>query len=348
MRKQSTIKKIFLLFGLIVAINLIASLFFMRFDLTKNKRYTLSKPSLEIIKNVEEPILIQVFLKGEFPSNFRHLQNETRYLLEEISAYNRNIQFEFINPIEASGQDPEQIGESFFESGMPPRRLKVKESGKNSERLIFPWAVASSEKEQIKIPLLKMNPEDSEEDLVNNSVQALEYGFVDALKQLTTEKTKKIAILKGHGELADLNLAGFLKSVGNYYSTAPFTLDSVANDPQRTLKQLQGYDLIVAAKPTKAFGEQEKYILDQYLMNGGKSLWLVESVAAERDSLFINDNLSLLAYPQDLNLGDFFFKYGLRIMPSLVNDLHADNLVLASGQGKETRFEPYPWYYAPL
>lgn len=346
--RQNKIKGILLPIGIFVVINVLASLAFKRFDLTHNQRYTLSAPSLEIIHNAKEPIYIQVFLKGDFPSNFKRLATETRYLLEELSVHNRNLKFEFIDPLKESGQDPEIIGEEFFQAGMPPRRLNVRESGKNSETLIFPWALAIQNQEQVRIPLLKANPEDTEEELVNNSVQRLEYAFVDALKRLTTEKTKKIAVLRGNGELPDLNLAGFLQAVGNYYQTAPFTLDSVSANPIQTLKQLQGYDLIVEAKPTKPFTEEEKFVLDQYLMNGGKALWLVESVAAEKDSLFTQEHLRFLAYPRDLNLNDFFFKYGVRIRPSLVNDLHADNLILASGQGKDTRFETYPWYYAPL
>src|SRR5699024_3557578 len=163
-----------------------------------------------------------------------------------------------------------------------------------------------------------------------------------------SEKSKNIAVMRGNGELSDRHIADFLKTVGAYYHTAPFTLDSVARNPQKTLQQLEKYDLIVEAKPTEAFSENEKYALDQYLMNGGKMLWLVEAVSAERDSLFNNDRHQMLAYPRDLKLGDFFFKYGIRIMPSLVNDLKCDNLILATGQGKQTQFKPYPWYYAPL
>src|SRR5699024_6044891 len=108
------------------------------------------------------------------------------------------------------------------------------------------------------------------------------------------------------------------------------------------------FDLVIEPKPTKPFSEEQKFVLDQHLMQGGKALWLVESVAAEKDSLFTNPHNSMLAYPRDLKLTEFFFQYGVRIMPSLVNDLHADNLILATGQGEDTQFKPYPWYYAPL
>jgi len=347
-KPQQNIKAVSLLVVVILALNLLATQTFKRIDLTQNKRYTLSNPTKEIVEDIEKPILISVFLKGDFPSHFRRLENETRYILEEFSAYNRKVKFEFFDPLEENKGDPEEIGQRFFQSGMPPQRLNVKKSGKSSESLIFPWAIATYGDKNVQIPLLKMNPEDSEEDLVNNSVQNLEYAFANAFKQLTTEKSKKVAILKGNGELEDLQIGSFLKEIGTYYHTAPFTLDSVKTNPQKTLKQLQEYDLLVEAKPTKAFSEEKKFVLDQYLMNGGKTLWLTETVAADKDSLFTTSAHNMLAFPQDLNLTDFFFKYGVRLMPSLINDLHSDHIILATGQGKQTQFQTYPWYYSPL
>lgn len=346
--RKHLIKKIVTLVLVLGAINVLASFFFKRLDLTDNQRYTLSKPTKEIITPIDKPIQIKVFLTGDFPSNFRRLKNETRYLLEEFKAYNRDIRFKFINPLDQNKKDAETIGQQFFESGMPPRRLNEKKNGKDSQSLIFPWAVARYGDKTVKIPLLKQRPDDSEDELVNNSVQNLEYAFANAFKQLTTKKDKKIAIMRGNGELPDINLASFLKSIGNYYHTAPFTLDSVEKNPKSTLKKLEDYDLIVEAKPTRPFTKKQKYALDQYLMKGGKSLWLVEAVAAEKDSLFNNNQNQMLAYPRDLKLTNFFFKYGIRLKPALVSDLHADNLILASGHGKQTRFKPYPWYYTPL
>lgn len=336
-----------LLVGLIV-INSIAFYGFKRFDLTRNHQYTLSEPSQKIIKSIDEPLYVSVFLKGNFPSNFKRLQNETRYLLEEFHARNPNIKFKFYNPLDENTVSAEEVGQGFFESGMPPQRINIQKNGVQSQRLIFPWAVATRGKESVKIALLKMNPEDTEEELVQHSIQNLEYAFADGFKRLTTKKQKKIAFLRSNGELPDPYIASFLQAVGRSYHTAPFSLKTAEQEPLKTLEELQAYDLIVEAKPTKAFTEKEKFVLDQYVMNGGKALWLVESVHAEKDSLFKNKSAKLLAYPQDLNLSDFFFKYGVRILPSLINDLRADNLILASGSGRETQFHTYPWFYSPL
>lgn len=153
--------------------------------------------------------------------------------------------------------------------------------------------------------------------------------------------------MRGNGELPDPYLADFLKTLKQYYFIAPFTLDSAAVNPQATLQKLNSYDLIIKPKPTEPFSEQEKYVLDQFVMQGGKSLWLIDHVAMENDSLF-NETGSAFALPRELNLGDLFFSYGFRINPLLVNDIYSAPIILASGSGNDTRFTPYPWFYSPL
>jgi gliding-associated putative ABC transporter substrate-binding component GldG len=177
-------------------------------------------------------------------------------------------------------------------------------------------------------------------------VQHLEYAFANGFNTITKTKEKKIAIIKGNGELDDRSIADFLKTVRENYYIGPFTLDSVANDAGNTLKALKKYDLAVIAKPTEAFTDQEKQVLDQFIMKGGKTLWLVDQVNMEMDSLM--ETGENLAYPRDLNLNDMFFKYGVRIKPDLVKDLQATPISLATGQqGSATQYSQFPWLYSP-
>jgi len=334
-----------LIVGLIL-VNLLASIFHQRFDLTQDQRFTLSPAAKAIIDEVRLPMVIDVFLKGNFPPEFRKLQNETRQLLEEIEAYNPNIRFDFTDPL-AEGDDANAIAQEFYELGMTPARVSVMENGKSSETLIFPWAIANFNNKTVKIPLLKNKLGATDEERVNNSVQQLEYAFADGLSQLVRTKKKKIAVMRGNGELPDAHIANFIQDIRKYYFVAPFTLDSTAVNPGKTLRDLNDFDLIIEAKPTQAYTEKEKYLLDQYLMQGGKVIWLVEKVAMETDSLF-NKTGKALAFPRDLNLNDLFFPYGLRINPVLVNDIYSAPIILASGSGNDTRFTPYPWFYSPL
>ncbi|PKQ46418.1 gliding motility-associated ABC transporter substrate-binding protein GldG [Confluentibacter flavum] len=344
---MKNIKYIGILLVALIGVNYVSSIAFKRFDLTKDKRYTLSEASINIINSVESPIKIDVFLEGDnFPSEFRRLQNETRQLLEEFSAKNSNIVFNFMNPLEDEATRDSNM-QQLVQRGLTPMQLSVQESGKSTQEVIFPWALASYNDETVIIPLVKNKIGASQQELVTNSVQHLEYAFADGFSKLTKPKSRKIAILKGNGELPDRYIADFAKKLGEYYFLAPFTLDSVAVNPQKTLKDLENFDLIIAAKPTEAFTEEEKLVLDQYTMDGGKSLWLIDAVAMEKDSLY-NESGSNFAVTRDLNLTDFFFKYGVRINPVLVSDLYSAPIMVATGDGNDTQFIRLQWPYSPL
>lgn len=336
-----------LLIGLgLIVINIFTQGFYKRFDLTQDKRYTLSQATLDIVNSADEPIFIDVFLEGDFPSEFRRLQDETRQLLEEFSDENSNLKFGFINPLEDETVRDQNL-QLLVERGLTPMRLSVQENGKSSEEIIIPWALASYGETTVEIPLIKSKIGANQQELVTNSVQHLEYAFADGFSKLVNPKRRKIAVLRGNGQLENKNIADFVTALRDYYYIAPFTLDSVSNNAETTLKNLSDYDLIISAKPTESFTEEEKYVLDQYTMNGGKSLWLVDQVAIEIDSLF-NESESSLAIPRDLNLTDFFFKYGVRINPVLVNDMYSAPITLAIGEGSATQFQPIQWQFAPL
>lgn len=344
---NKSLKHIILVIVAIIAVNFISTKVYKRFDLTTDQRYTLNEATLDIIKKAETPIVIDVFLEGEdFPSEFRRLQSETKQLLEEFRAYNDNISFKFINPTEDEDTRDQAI-KQLNARGLTPMQLNVQENGKQSQEVIFPWALASYDEVTVKIPLVKNKIGETQQQLVTNSVQHLEYTFADGISKLVNPKRRKIAVLKGNNEMDNLNIADYVKTLRDYYFIAPFTLDSVSNNPEKTLKSLQDFDLIIAAKPTEAFTEEEKFVLDQYTMNGGKSLWLIDQVAMDKDSLY-NDFGKNVAIARDLNLTDFFFKYGVRINPVLVSSMYSAPIVLLSGEGSNTRAERFPWTYSPL
>lgn len=320
---------------------------YKRFDLTEDQRYTLNESSLNIISEVNAPIIVDVFLEGEgFPSEFRRLQTETKQLLEEFSAFNSQIKFSFINPLEDESTRERNI-QQLSQRGLKPMQLSVQENGRTSQEVIFPWALASYNDKTVIIPLVKNKIGASQQELVTNSVQNLEYAFADGFSKLIFPKRRNIAILKGNNQLDDKYLQDFILTLSEYYNIAPFTLDSVANNSQKTLQQLEDYHLIISAKPTVPFTENEKYVLDQYTMKGGKNLWLVDAVAMDKDSLY-NDSGSNIAVARDLNLNDFFFKYGVRINPLIVSSIYSAPITLAIGEGSESQFQPIQWPYSPL
>lgn len=345
--KSKALKQLGIVFLAIIVINLISNFFFKRFDLTQDKRYTLSETTLNIIKDVESPLYIEVYLEGNFPPEFKRLQNETKQLLEEFTAYNSNIIFNFKNPIEKEETRVEKMKE-FYAKGMQPLSITVEDKGKQSQEVVFPWAQATYGDRFTKVALLKNLMGASTEQKVISSVQHLEFGFAEAINKISKEKQKKIAVIKGNGELIEPFMADFLKTVKESYYIGPFTLDSVAKQPTQTLEALKKYDLAVIAKPTEAFTEEEKQVLDQFIMNGGKTLWLVDVVSADMDSLY-NETGTILAAQRELNLTDMFFKYGIRINPLLVKDEYATPIKLATGnQGSETQMQEYSWKFSPF
>ena len=345
--KSQALKQLGIVFLAIIVINLISNFFFKRFDLTQDKRYTLSETTLNIIESVDSPLYIEVYLEGNFPPEFKRLQNETKQLLEEFTAYNSNIIFNFKNPIEKEETRVEKMKE-FYAKGMQPLSITVEDKGKQSQEVVFPWAQATYGDKFTKVALLKNLMGASTEQKVISSVQHLEFGFAEAINKISKEKQKKIAVIKGNGELIEPFMADFLRTVKESYYIGPFTLDSVAKQPTQTLEALKKYDLAVIAKPTEAFTEEEKQVLDQFIMNGGKTLWLVDVVSADMDSLY-NETGTILAAQRELNLTDMFFKYGIRINPLLVKDEYATPIKLASGnQGSETQMQEYTWKFAPF
>jgi len=327
-------------------VNFIASKVYQRFDLTKDSRYTLSETSKSLINNLDSPLIIDVFLEGDFPSEFRLLQTEVKQIIDEFQLEANQIFINYINPIEDETTRKRNI-EELSNSGLEPYINTDNSTGKVTQEIIFPWAFASYKDKTVKIPLLKRSITQGLQEQITNSIQTLEYAFADGFSKIVNPKAKKIAILKGNGELSDAYIADFLKMMQPYYNIAPFTLDSVATNPQSTLDKLNQYDLIVAAKPSVAFSENEKLVLDQYTMNGGKSLWLTESVIMDKDSLY-NDASTGVSIMRDLKLNDFFFKYGIRINPSLVKDLYSAPIMLAIGEGSNAQLQPIQWQYSPL
>ena len=330
----------------LMVLNTIGSFFFYRLDLTKDKRYTLSPASLNIIEQVKNPLYIKVYMEGELPAEFKRLQLETRQMLEEFQGYNSNIVFEFIDPLEDESTSMDNSKE-LYRKGLTPINISVDDKGKQSQAMVFPWAIAVYDNKEVNIPLLKNIMGASTTDKVIGSVQHLEYSIADALNKITKDKQKKIAIIKGNGELHEAYIAKFLLQTKESYHIGPFTLDSVAKQPINTLTELKKYDLAIIAKPTEAFSESEKQVFDQYIVNGGKTIWLIDQVVAEMDSLY-SPTGSALSFPRDLNLNDFFFKYGIRIYPDLVKDEQGSPIKLATGeQGSATQFQEFNWKFAP-
>lgn len=333
------IKKVAILLAVLFLLNFANKQFYKRFDLTQDQRYTLSEVTTNILDKIEEPIFVKVYLEGDFPLEFQRLQTETRQFLEELQAENSNIKFLFINPNNKRKQ--------LVEKGMIASQLTVEEDGKLSNAIIFPWAEVLYNKKTQIVSLLPEVQAKTQEEQLQNAVESLEYSFTNAFHLILQKKKKKISVLSGNGELEDIRLYSFLSEVSKKYHLAKFTLDSVAKNPQKTLQDFTRFDLAIIAKPTEKFTFEEKFTLDQFITNGGKTLWLLDNVQADTDSLY--NNGKMLAFPRDLGLTDLLFSYGVRINSKLIQDLYAAKIPLATGNvGNQPQFQNLNWFYNPL
>lgn len=336
---NKSIKNIVILSIVLIALNLVNQSFYKRLDLTADQRYTLSKTTNTIISKVDKSLFITVYLEGDFPSEFKRLQIETRQYLEELAAENNNITILFKNP--------DNLREKLIKKGMMPSQLTVEEDGKLSEAIIFPWAEVIYENKSTIVSLLPNSIVASQEEQLQKAIENLEYSFSNAINFITKKTQKKVAILTGNGQLEDKYQYSYLSEVAKKHKLAKFTLDSVAKNAPQTLTDLTNLDLVIIAKPTEQFTEKEKFTIDQFITNGGKTLWMLDNLQAEQDSLA--NNGKMLAFPKDLNLTDLLFSYGIRINTTLIKDLYAAQIPVATGVvGNQTQFKNLDWFYHPL
>ena len=355
--KKNQIVAFLITIAIVALVNVIGSYVFTRFDLTSEKRYTLSPTTKETLNNLNDYVYFRVYLEGDFPAGFKKLRRETKEMLDEFRAYSKYIDYEFINPAE-SGNDAE-IRETYtqlYQAGLNPTDLNVQNSdGSSKQMVIWPGALVSYRNNtEIAIDLLENQIGQSSEAALNASMQNLEFRLVDAIKKVTRLEKPNIAFLEGHGELSDEELADIAQTLGQKYNVERKAIDGQIDalmhrtqDTTKDVKVFPSYDAIVIAKPTEPFDEKDKFLIDQYIMHGGKVLWLVEPVYATMDSL--QNKESTIGMEQDLNLDDMLFRYGVRLTRDLLLDLTCAQLPIRTGQvGGQAQLEFFRWYYFPL
>jgi len=340
-------KKNSFLFVSIVILGFIGYSFYHRFDLTEDQRYSLSDTSKEILLPIKAPVVIDILLAGELPPEFKRLQRETKQLLESFTSVNSLIKYSIVNPLEPIELRNQNLT-SLKKMGITPAEVSTQFEGSLKKELVLPWAIIYYKNKTVKVPLLKNRLGATSEERTSESIQNLEYAFSSTLKQMIIKSTQKIAILKGNNQLKDIYILDFLRSLQKKYTVRPIELKAKEATPLETLKKLSDFDLVINAKPSKGFSESQKLILDQHLLQGNKQLHLIDMVNAEKDSIFNNPKFKTLTWINDLKLNDFFFSYGARINPQLIDDFYSAPIVLAEGEGENTQYLPYNWGFSTL
>jgi ABC-2 type transport system permease protein len=307
--------KKYISYGLLAIIILgLLGLLAFRIDLTKEKRYTLNAASIKVLEDIKSPVKVKVYLEGDFPANFKQLQNETKFLLTQLQDLNPKIDFEFIDPIATKMSQQEMQA-----MGLQPSMLPHMKDGKMSQIVIFPYAVLQHKGQGTAVPLVLSLGNVPATEQLSKSIEGLEYNFISALKSITQEQRKSVGFLVNQKELGPNYFKSFIDMALENYDVGPAIPQNQTELSPVDIAKFKKFDALVIAKPRAAFTDTEKLVMDQYIMNGGKTLWMVESVNAEMDSLM--QAKKLMAYPVDNNLTDLLFNYGVRLNTALVKDM---------------------------
>lgn len=330
-----------LLLVLVIAVNYLASFLQLRIDLTKEKRYTLSRATKNLVSKLEDEVQVDVFLKGEFPSGFRKLANTTKEFLGLLKDRNSSkIRYRFISPLDVLPGRTSNYGDSLVNMGAVPINLTVQKKEGESSNIIFPVAVVSYKGKHSLVNLYPGASSRISQDEINSAEALMEYQFLKTLDQLTNEKKPGIAYSIGNGEPADFRTFDLRLAMQENYNFGILDINKSPKIPAEV-------DLLLIVKPTKQFSEEEKLKIDQFVMRGGKLLCFIDNLIAERDSLAMKPET--IAYDRNLNLTDLFFKYGLRINTDLVMDLQCDAIpFVVGGSEGNPQLEFLHWNYYPF
>lgn len=323
----------------LIGIYLLSLFVYYRFDLTTEKRFTLTPATREMLKNLDDVVYIRVYLEGELPAGIKRLRNATLDMLYEFRSYAKEgLEFEFIDPMEGTPEEQQAIAKQLAEEGLEPIRL-IENSDGYSEKPLFPGAIINYKGRKMPVMLLQDQPNVGPQEDLNNSIALLEYNFMNALQKTLHNIRPHIGFVAGHGELPEPEIFDMMQYLKKYYPV------DIINLPEQLYISPQKYASIIVAKPTKPFDDKDKFKIDQYVMNGGRVLWLVEQLSADLDSLNRKGG-SFIAIDYNLNLDDLLFKYGARINSNLVEDLQCTKIPLTIG--REGQLQNFSWVYSPV
>ncbi len=333
--------EIILVLGVLIVINVLASYFYTHLDLTEDKRFTLSDSSVDMIDEVDDNIFVQVLLDGELEAGFKRLRNATGDMLREFNSLNGNIAYEFVDPSAGNLEKINRTREELKNIGLTPTRLSVMDGKETVEKYIYPYALISRGDRRTIVSLLEEQRMGvSNELILNNSVSMLEYKLTNGIFKVWNEEKPNVVFTTGNGELSEMETAFLERSLRQYYDTGRINLDSL-------YKIDAGADVLIVARPQEEMTQRSQFIIDQYVMNGGKVIWLVEKYFVNVDS--VAQYQFYVPRPLESGLEDMFFRYGVKYKDNVVLDLECSTIPQVVGdQGGKPQIEFFNYFYHPL
>jgi len=324
----------------VVLVNMIAASHFFRLDLTEEKRYSIKQPTKEILNSIDDNVYVEVYLEGSLNGEFKRFRKSIEETLEEFRVYSGNkIQYSFVDPSSAMSEKARsEFMNELASKGIQPTNVIDNNAGQRVEKIIFPGVLISYGGFETGVTLLKGNKARTPEEEINQSIEGIEFELANAIYKLTNTDRRRVGFVTGHGELDSLQMAGFNNALLEVYDV--FKVDLSRKNV------LKNYDALIIAKPRTAFTPSDKFKLDQYIMQGGKVMFLLDKLEATMDSA---SNENYFAFPYNLNLDDQLFRYGVRINLDLVEDRSAGMYpVVTSEAGGKPKLQLMDWPFFPL
>lgn len=340
-KRNQSLLQLALLIGIAIFINILGNVFHKQIDLTEEGRFTLTNSTVRLLENVDDNIDITILLEGEFPAGFKRLQTATKEILDDFRSVSGFIEYSFEDPNEGTTEEISARRKNLAEQGIGPTRLRVKGVDGMEERYIYPFAMVYYKGRTLKVNLLENEVAGkSDEMILNNSVSLLEYKFANAILKLKQSFRSTVIYTTGHGELEPLQIADLRKTLAASYDVGAINMDSVFQlDPK--------IDVLLIANPQTPFSEKDKFKLDQYIMNGGKVIWMLDVLNVNLDSIARRG--IFIPSDRDLNLADLLFKHGIRVSGRMVADMECSKIPLQVGQmGNTPQLDLFPWFFHPI
>lgn len=353
MNKGNNIIQFLITISIILIVGVLSSLVYTKIDLTKEKRHTLTSSTIEMMENLENDVFVRVYLHGDFPAQFQRLEKAINERLDELVDYSDGkLSFEFVDPYEGLDKTEQKNMETtLYKEGLEFTRLNYSEDGVNKYRIIWPGAIINYNGLSAPVQFFKSNNSTPTENMINSSVNNLEFEFSSVLRGMQRKEKPAIAIIDGHGELSPAEFVDFTMSLQESYLTERVILDgridALSDQFEGMTERVNKYDAIVIAKPLLLFSFQDKVIIDQYIMNGGKVLWMVDPLLTDLDSL--RNNQSTMAITNEIGIYDMLFDYGVRLNRDMVLDYDCSKIGFDIGpRGNQRQMKLFNWYYSPI
>lgn len=352
-RRSADLSELAMGVGIVLLVLFLGSFFRLRLDLTSEKRHTLTEATRTLVKELPDVVYVKVYLHGELPADLLKLSQATRDLLEELRVYNPDlVQYSFIDP--SASEDPATRNEVYDQlqaQGLTYSSIRLREKGAFTERIVFPGALVTFRDKTVPVQLLKTQLRAPDAEIVNRSINNLEYEFASALRQVTTLRKPRVAFLEGHGELDELRVMDITNALKEQYVVSRVRIDERIDALSKRVEggsyRINDFEALIVAKPDSTFSQRDRYVIDQFIMNGGKVLWLLDVMNANLDSL--RQNQYSIATPLPLQVDDLLFAYGVRINKDLVVDQSCAPIeIYTQPYGNQRKLERFPWYFEPV